>query len=111
MNENTVTGLEAGADEFECCINNLFGNICRVGCIDKVEDKAIASPGNEIFRVILRGCSLSVSYCLTVVWLFAGMDNTPSRFVLDPGFVVVFVTNEEVGKDFNHIASLCDNDT
>jgi len=61
MDENTVAGLEAGADKFESGIDDLFWDICGIGSIDKVEDKPVSPPCDEIFRMIFRGGPGSVS--------------------------------------------------
>jgi len=37
VDENTVAGLEAGADEFKCGIDDFPGDIRRIGSINKDE--------------------------------------------------------------------------
>jgi len=94
MDKDPVAGLEAGADKFERGINDLLGDICGIGGIDKVEDEPVSPPCDEVFRMIFRGSICCVSQFPLVVGYFAGMDYAPARFVPDFGFVIVFIADE-----------------
>jgi hypothetical protein len=75
MNQYSLPLVEFGSNERQSCIDDLFRNIGRIGSINEIQDQAVVTASNEVFRMRFRCSTSTIAKCLPVIGFFASVYN------------------------------------
>ncbi len=102
MHQDPAAVPERSANEVQRTIHDFPWHVGRVIRIDEIENQPIAPISDQILGVVLWCRSTPVSESRSVVWLTAGVDDSPAALETDLLLVVLLVTDKQSWMDFNH---------
>jgi hypothetical protein len=95
VDKNPVPDRQVLLDKAHGSIHYFIGDESGIGGINQVQDKAIPAPRYQILRVVFRGGSARVAQRLSVIGLFAGMNDRPTVLKSDIRFVGCLSADEQ----------------